>query len=182
MPPALLVRRQYQLFIDRPPAVVFGFRADLANHGRTAPAGQKEEVVHGAEAPLGPGARIGFRTRQGPFGLLVTTLETEVVEWDPPHGFVIRQVRGPFAAFHHAQSFPPFQQGTLLTDRIDYRVPLGPLGWLADRLWLGPLLDQTFAHRQKAAKQLLEQGPKRLFKGGDPAAPAAGAARSDEGA
>lgn len=157
MPP---IRRQFQIHIDRPPETVFAFVTDLANHPRTSPPEQNEQVLQGWGAPLGRGTRIVFRARHG---LIYHTLEAEIAEFDPPALLVDRQIKGPFAAWTHRHRFAPFQQGTLMTDQIEYVPPYGPLGLLVDRLWLGRHLDRFFQYRQQATKRYLEQGPKRLF-------------------
>ena len=151
MPPT---RRHYQIYIDRPPEAVFAFHADLSNHPRTSPPQMREQVLKGLEEPLGEGARVVFRARHAGRW---QRLEAEIVQWDPPVSFVSRQVRGPFRAWTHRHAFRPFQSGTLLTDQIEYQLPYGILGRLADQLWVGPHLDRFFAYRQSAAKIFLEQ-------------------------
>ena len=151
MPPA---RRQYQIYIASPPETVFAFHADLNNHPRTCPPGQREQIVKGLEDPLKECARVVFRARHGG---RFRTLEAEIAEWDPPRGFVSRQVRGPFRSWTHRHTFRPFQRGTLMTDQIEYRPPWGPLGALVNAVWLGGHLDRFFAYRQQAAKRLLEE-------------------------
>lgn len=148
------IHRQYQIYVDRPPDAVWRFQTDLSNHPRTSPPRTREQVLRGLNTPLAQGVRIAFRARHG---LFLSTLEAEIVEWDPPTQFVDRQVRGPFRSWTHRHTFRPFQNGTLMTDRIEYRVPFGILGLLADRLWLGKHLDRFFAYRQQAAKRLLEK-------------------------
>lgn len=152
--PPPLQRRQYVIFIDRPPEAVFAFHASLKNHARLCPPEQQEEIVGDADARLSQGARVTFRARHGG---LRHTLVAEITEWDPPHGFTDRQVKGPFAVWVHRHKFAPFQTGTLMTDLIEYAVPAGPLGLLVERLWLGEHLDRFFNHRQAEAKRLLEQ-------------------------
>lgn len=154
MPTPPLQRRQYTIFIDRPPEAVCAFHANLKNHSRLCPPDQQEEIIAGGDDPLCEGAKVTFRARHGG---LRHTLESEITEWDPPHGFTDRQVKGPFAAWIHRHKFVPFQTGTLMTDTIEYAVPAGPLGLLVEKLWLGEHLDRFFNHRQAEAKRLLEQ-------------------------
>ena len=46
---------------------------------------------------------------------------------------------------------------TRLTDHVDYRLPLGVFGSLADRLLVRHLLERTFAFRQRRSRELLER-------------------------
>lgn len=153
MPP-ILIRRQWQIFIDRPVEAVWDFHVDLKNHPRTCPPNEKEEILEGTDTPLANGARVTFRARHGGAW---RTLTAEISDWNPPHGFTGRQISGPFASWTHRHRFAPFQTGTLMTDQIEYAVPAGPLGLIADRLWLAAHLDRFFNYRQKEAKRLLEQ-------------------------
>lgn len=159
-----LTRKQFQIFIDRPPEAVFAFHASLRNHVRISPPDQHEEILTPLDIELGLGVRVQFRARHGG---LVWTLESEIIEWDPPQGFTDRQVSGPFGSWIHRHRFTPFQTGTLLADTIEYSAPAGPLGALADRLWLGKHLDEFFRYRQQEAKRLLEQVGR--IKGREPA-------------
>ena len=106
------VRRQFQIFIDRPPQAVFDFHANPRNLARISPPEAKEKIVlwpgwsasESDELPengLGLGATWGFTTRRGSFGVveLVANMEVIVTEWNPPHGWAERQAKGPFASW-----------------------------------------------------------------------------------
>lgn len=56
--------------------------------------------------------------------------KTEIDEWKPPYRFVDNQVKGPYSLWHHTHEFKAFCGGTLMTDKVRYRLPLGPIGWL----------------------------------------------------
>lgn len=147
-------RRQYQIYIERPVEVVFAFHTDLGNHVRIAPEDAPEEVVSGADTVLQLGACVTFRARHG---AIWRTLTAKITEWSPPDGFVDEQIEGPFASWVHRHRFVPFQNGTLMTDILEYEVGSGPLGALAERVWLGKHLDHFFRYRQNEAKRLLER-------------------------
>ena len=148
-----LQRRQYQVFIDRPPQDVFDFHSRLRNYARISPAEQQEALLVGdSEIYLETGTNTQWRLR---LGGRWQTVETQICEWNSPLGFTERQVVGPFAEFFHRRKFTTFQTGTLMTDTVEY-APLGALGALADRLWMGRFFDTLFAHRHREAKRLLE--------------------------
>jgi ligand-binding SRPBCC domain-containing protein len=72
--------------------------------------------------------------------------------------FEDRQVSGPFAQWIHRHEFERVGDSTLLTDRIDYRLPGGLwanrlLGWAVQ---LG--LQQMFRHRHRITKRFCEKG------------------------
>lgn len=83
----------------------------------------------------------------------------EFIAYEPPHRFVDRQVpgRGPFAFWEHEHRFEPQgEENCLLIDTIRYTPPLGPLGTLADRLFIHRQLTQMFGHRHRVTKAALE--------------------------
>lgn len=56
---------------------------------------------------------------------------TEITEWNPPHGFVDREVSGPYALWNHEHWFMPHGAGTTMRDRVTYALPLAWVGRLA---------------------------------------------------
>jgi len=67
------------------------------------------------------GTLIDYRLRLFgvPFGW-----RTLIERWEPPHGFVDRQLRGPYALWRHRHEFREVPRGTLMTDIVDYALPL----------------------------------------------------------
>lgn len=121
-------------------------------------------VIESADAPPVAGARIVI-TARGPLGRRIRWV-ARIVEHSPPHAvvfgeegrFVDEQESGPFARWRHAHEFEAIDDKTTrVIDHIEYRVPLGPLGWLADRLFVAPRLRRMFAHRHARLRELLEQ-------------------------
>ena len=81
---------------------------------------------------IGPGETVTWRLRQ--FGIPVR--HTSVIsEYEPPLRFVDEKVRGVLAEFRPEHSYVPRPDGgCTMLDTISYRLPVGPLGALADRL------------------------------------------------
>jgi len=78
-------------------------------------------------------------------------------EWD--HHFADVQQKGPFKQWHHRHEFLPETRqgvrGTLVRDLIEYEVGFGPLGALANLLFVARQMRRTFAARQKILPKLL---------------------------
>jgi ligand-binding SRPBCC domain-containing protein len=91
-----------------------------------------------------------------PFRRQWTALITEF-EWN--HHFCDIQKQGPFRSFRHRHELREETReqvrGTVVRDVIEYDVGFGWLGELAQRLFVGPELQRTFAYRQKALEKLL---------------------------
>lgn len=101
-----------------------------------------------AQSVSGTRERVVSRTGAGLLGLgdIVTfeavhfgirqRLTAQIVRFDRPRLFEDWMVRGAFHAFSHRHAFEPTADGTLMIDTFEYRAPLGPLGTLAERLFL----------------------------------------------
>ena len=65
-------------------------------------------------------------------------------------------IRGAFARFDHDHYFTPVGAGTELRDIFDYRAPLGPLGWVAERMFLTRYMRRFLRARLRELKVLAE--------------------------
>lgn len=72
---------------------------------------------------------------------------TRITLWDPPRGFVDEQESGPYRLWRHAHEFEEREGGVLMRDRVEYQLPLGPLGRLAHALAVHSLLARIFDYR-----------------------------------
>lgn len=134
--------------IDAPQGDVFRFFADAGNLRRITPAALDFKFEEPPPPQLGAGSEIHYRIRVA--GLPVRWM-TRIREWDPPHRFADLQVRGPYAYWLHTHTFSEIDGGrTLMRDRVIYRVPFGPLGEVARRVFVDPQLKQIFDYRESA--------------------------------
>jgi ligand-binding SRPBCC domain-containing protein len=75
---------------------------------------------------------------------------TEITQVQEPYYFVDEQRAGPYALWHHEHRLSPTRQGVLMTDLVTYRPPGGPLGDLAQRMFIRKQLDGIFRYREEA--------------------------------
>jgi uncharacterized protein (TIGR01777 family) len=54
--------------------------------------------------------------------------QTEIKEWLPMSKFIDVQKKGPFALWHHTHSFEALGPGTLMSDQVMYKLPMGIMG------------------------------------------------------
>lgn len=155
----LLQRTQ---LVPRPRREVFAFFADAHNLERITPPSLHFRILTPDPIALGAGARIDYRLSLFgvPFGW--TTL---IEAYEPGERFVDTQVAGPYRRWRHTHLFEDAPGGTLMRDRVEYELPLGPLGDLAHGLLVRRQLDAIFDHRREVIA--------RLFPAGDPAGAAA---------
>jgi len=81
---------------------------------------------------------------------------TRISSWEPGRGFVDEQERGPYALWEHTHRFLETDHGVLVSDRVRYALPFGPLGRLAHALWVHDALARIFDHRFARVRELLE--------------------------
>ena len=139
--------------IAAPVEDVFAFHLDTRNATTISPRGTHISHVTG-RFPVMPGALVTMRMRQWP-SPVGTTWRVRIDAVEPPHRIVDRAERSPFRSWRHEHLFQPLGPGrTLMTDRVEYRLPLGPLGRLADRLLVRRQLTHAFAERHRRTRAL----------------------------
>ena len=129
--------------VDAPLAETFAFFSKAANLGLITPAAMKFSI-QGAIPPMAKGAAIDYRVRVGP---LPVRWRTRIASWEPGRRFVDLQEAGPYRLWWHEHTFHADGERTVMEDRVYYAPPLGVLGRLANRLFIGPTLRKIFQYR-----------------------------------
>tara|TARA_Y100001960_G_C14714907_1_gene849083 strand:+ start:1092 stop:1553 length:462 start_codon:yes stop_codon:yes gene_type:complete len=80
--------------------------------------------------------------------------KTEIEKFEPENLFVDNQVKGPYSLWHHTHIFEETENGTLMTDIVNYRLPFGILGRIAHTIFVRRTLKKIFAHRKQEISQL----------------------------
>jgi ligand-binding SRPBCC domain-containing protein len=83
---------------------------------------------------------------------------TEITHVEEKRFFVDEQRFGPYSLWHHQHHFKEVPGGVEMTDIIHYRIPLGWLGDLANRLFVRRKLDKLFAYRTDVISPMLILG------------------------
>jgi ligand-binding SRPBCC domain-containing protein len=104
------------------------------------------------DSPAHAGQRITYTVRPL-FGIPLKWV-TLIALAEGPHRFVDSQVQGPYKRWWHLHTFEPVQGGVLMRDRVEYELPLGPLGELAHGIFVKKRLQQIFEHRRETLKRL----------------------------
>jgi ligand-binding SRPBCC domain-containing protein len=138
--------------VPRPRAEVFAFFADAHNLERITPGFLRFRIVTPAPIAMHAGTRIDYRLSLFgvPFGW-----RTLIERYEPGRRFVDVQLAGPYRRWHHLHEFEDAPGGTRMLDRVEYELPLGPLGDLAHALVVRRQLRAIFDHRRRAIDALL---------------------------
>jgi hypothetical protein len=138
--------------VSRPRAEVWGFFADPWNLEAITPDFLRFRIVTPRPVELRAGARVDYRLSL--FGVPFSW-RTGIEEVVPGERFVDVQLSGPYRLWRHAHGFADAPGGTLVTDRVEYELPLGPLGEVARALFVARALDRIFDHRRRRVEALL---------------------------
>ena len=154
---------QFQTTIAAPLERVWAFHQNArAALPALSPPEDQVSIEH-ADDPPRVGGRVVIHAR-GPLGRM--RWEARFVEVVPPHAvvfgeearFVDEQVSGPFKSWRHAHEFERVDDRTTrVVDTVSYRLGLGPLGWLADKLFVAGKIRAMFRYRYDAMKRLVER-------------------------
>jgi ligand-binding SRPBCC domain-containing protein len=140
--------------IAAPPERCFDLARNMDLHARSM-AHTAERVVAGKRSGLlEPGEEVTFEGRY--FGLR-WQFTVKITAFEPPRHFRDTMVRGPFASFVHEHVFEAAGSHTVMTDRIAFRSPLGPLGWLVDGVVLSGYLRRVLARRFRMLREEAER-------------------------
>ena len=127
---------------------VIAFFAEARNLERITPPWLVFRLLTPDPIEMRVGTLIDYRLRVHGIGLSWTT---RIEAWEPGTGFVDRQIAGPYRLWRHRHGFRAQGDSTVVTDVVDYALPLGPLGELAHRLLVRRDLERIFAYRHAAA-------------------------------
>ncbi|MCU1320956.1 MAG: cyclase/dehydrase [Acidobacteriaceae bacterium] len=169
-------------WLPYPIELVFAFFANPENLPRLMPSWQKARIEEAAFAPppprpvaadpalrlktiaAGAGTRMTISFRPFPYAPIRVPWEAEISEFAWNDHFCDIQLRGPFAYWKHCHSLKPETRanpsgvlihGTLLRDHVEYALPFGLAGQIAQRLVVGRQLQSTFHYRQRRTEELL---------------------------
>ncbi|MBP1620165.1 MAG: Polyketide cyclase / dehydrase and lipid transport [Acidobacteria bacterium] len=136
-------------WFPRPLEEVFAFFADAGNLEAITPPWLGFEVLTPRPIAMRPGTLIDYRLRLRGVPL---RWRTEISVWQPPHRFVDEQRRGPYREWVHEHTFTAVDGGTLVRDRVRYRVPGG---WLVHELFVRRDVERIFDYRRERLASLL---------------------------
>ena len=134
--------------VPAPPEALFRFHEDPHNLRAVTPPGVRILAIE-ADHTARPGAEFTVAVRQGPLTLRWTGRWETVV---PPGLLIDTGVRCPFRFWRHHHLFEPHPEGSVLTDRVEFRLPWHLGGPVADHLALRLIFPRIFAARHAATR------------------------------
>jgi len=84
---------------------------------------------------------------------------TEITSVEQDKSFVDEQRKGPYSLWRHKHIFEQHPEGVMMTDSLEYALPLGPLGSIAHTLYVKSKLQQIFDFRYEKVESIFNQKP-----------------------
>lgn len=133
---------------------VFAFHEAPDAFERLQPPWQETEILQ-PPTSLEVGTRVVLRVKVGPFW---QTMVAEHVEYEAGRMFADRMVKGPFSKWLHRHIVTPRGEDTcVLTDDIEYELPLGPIGRLFGGGFARRNLEKLFEYRHQVTREACER-------------------------
>jgi len=120
-------------------------RSTAKTHERVV-AGRTSGLFEAGDEVTWEATHLGVRQR----------LTIRITRCEPPVLLEDEMVHGAFHTFHHRHTFCTQPDGTLMVDDLHFTAPLGPLGVLAERLFLERYMRTLLRERAAVLKQLAE--------------------------
>jgi ligand-binding SRPBCC domain-containing protein len=105
-----------------------------------------------------PGMIIAYKVR--PLLRIPTTWVTEITQVKEKEYFVDDQRVGPYSIWNHRHTFEERDGGVLMTDRINYVVPLGPLGNILNAVLIRRRIESIFTYRTRRIEEIFGPDPR----------------------
>lgn len=142
-----------QTWFKRPRPEIFAFFGDAGNLQTLTPPWVHFQILSPLPIQMQAGALIDYRIKI--HGVPVRW-RTRITTWEPNIRFADEQLKGPYRFWFHEHLFEDKDGGTLMTDKVTYRVWGGPL---IDRLFVRKDLDRIFRFRTKRMTEIFPPEP-----------------------
>ena len=140
-----------QRTVKRPLTEVFSFFSNAHNLAEITPPELHLNVLTPAPIEMSAGTLIDYRLKL--HGIPIRW-QTEIIEWNPPHGFVDVQRRGPYRLWRHTHTFSETDNGVIVNDLVVYAV------WgnqIINKYFVRPDIEKIFAYRSKQLEEIFHQ-------------------------
>ena len=137
---------EFQQFLPVTPAEAWKFFSNPANLGTITPKAMNFVIQSKMPEIIYPGLIILYTV--SPVFRIPLKWVTEITHVREPFCFVDEQRSGPYAIWHHEHHFEEMPGGVMMTDKLFYKVPFGPIGKLADLLFVHRKVEGIFRYRK----------------------------------
>jgi uncharacterized protein (TIGR01777 family) len=145
-----LILKKYQ-WVSKSPKEVFSFFSNEKNLEVITPESLQFKVLKKSTPELRKGTLIDYKLKI--HGIPIKW-QSRIENFTEFKSFVDEQVHGPYSKWHHTHDFISVGEGTLMRDRIIYKVPMGVLGNLLTSFFIKKDLNNIFNFRKSKINQI----------------------------
>jgi ligand-binding SRPBCC domain-containing protein len=147
-----IYRLEREQWVPRPLASVFDFFSSAENLARLTPPWMGFRIRTPMPIEMKAGAHLDYTIRLAGVSM---NWRTRITVWEPPHYFADIQERGPYTSWEHEHTFTERGEGVLVADRVNYALPLGPLGRAVHAVAVRTSLTAIFDYRFQRVRELM---------------------------
>jgi ligand-binding SRPBCC domain-containing protein len=141
------------VLINAPKIKIFEFHRDTNNLPEISPPFPKIKIISISEIPLQNDSVLIFQLN---YILFKINWEIKITDFVFNERIADLQLRGPFIFWKHYHIFTSVDEGTIVTDRIDYILPFGIIGKVLHPL-IKSQLSLVFKVRHNKTKSFFER-------------------------
>ncbi|MEI8198226.1 MAG: SRPBCC family protein [Phycisphaerae bacterium] len=138
---------EFKQFLPVTAGEAWKFFSNPANLSRITPREMNFVITSKLPGNIYPGLIITYKV--SPVFNIPVTWVTEITQVDEPFYFVDEQRSGPYTIWHHEHHFETVENGILMTDKLFYKIPLGPIGNLLDNIFIQKKVHGIFKFRNE---------------------------------
>jgi ligand-binding SRPBCC domain-containing protein len=146
--------------IRAPMTRCFDLARSIDLHLRSSSATRERAVAGTTKGLIGLHQEVTWRARH--FGVW-QQLTSRVTEYAYPEHFRDEMVQGAFRTFVHDHDFRVELGGTTMIDECHFAAPGWPVGWMVERLVLGPYLRRFLSGRAGVIRRVAESDEWREY-------------------
>jgi len=148
-----IYKKEWKQFIPRDIDEVWHFFSRPENLNAITPENMKFEIVSDiADLPMYEGMLIQYKV--SPMLNISLDWTTEITHIEDKKYFIDEQRFGPYALWHHQHHFVEQDGGVMMTDLLHYAIGFGPIGRIANGLFVEKRVTEIFDYRKEACDKL----------------------------
>ena len=148
-------KKEWTQFIPRPLDEVWHFFSRPENLDAITPEDMSFEILSDIEGVKMYEGMI-IRYKVSPIPGVKMNWVTEITHVRDKQYFIDEQRFGPYALWHHQHHFEEVDGGVLMRDILHYKVPFGPIGSIADAIFVNNKVEEIFRYRVKAVERIFD--------------------------
>jgi len=133
----------------------WNFFASPANLNLITPPGLKFTILSEVLGMMHKDLVIRYRIQ--PMMKIGMRWVTRITDIEDHVFFIDEQIKGPYKIWRHEHRFEEKEGGVLMTDTLKYDIGMGPIGWIAGKLWVDQQVRGIFEFRKNKLAEIFQR-------------------------